>query len=97
VPAVRSYAVLTTEITYCPQCILFVFAAMGVYQYVVRDRIRNGVAGENDELLDLDIEQMDVETQLLLLEMLSTDHQAQASPQSDRPSPRLSASQPIIA
>lgn len=62
------------EVAYCPQCILFVFAAMGVYQYVVRDRIRNGSADENDDLLELDIEQMDAETQLMLLEMLSADH-----------------------
>lgn len=81
---------LTTEIAYCPQCILFVFAAMGVYQYVVRDRIRNGVAGKNDELLDLDIEQMDAETQLLLLEMLSADHRSQATQ-------RISAGQPNAA
>lgn len=67
------------EISYCPQCILFVFAAMGVYQYVVRDRIRNGTADENDNLLDLDIKQMDAQTQLMLLDMLATDHQPRPS------------------
>lgn len=82
---------LTTEIAYCPQCILFVFAAMGIYQYVVRDRIRNGVADENDELLDLDIDEMDEATQLLLLEMLSADHRRDANSPTGQPSSQSNA------
>lgn len=59
--------------SYCPQCLLVVFAAMGFYQYVVRDRILNGTSTD-DELLDMDVDEMDESTQLLLLEMLTNDH-----------------------
>lgn len=58
--------------SYCPQCLLVVFAAMGFYQYVMRDRLLNGDAG--DDVLDTDIDEMDEATQLMLLEMLSNDH-----------------------
>ena len=64
------------EITsYCPQCLLVVFAAMGFYQYVMRDRILNG-SGADDELLDMDIDEMDENTQLMLLNILAEDHRA---------------------
>lgn len=66
-------------VSYCPQCLLVVFAAMGFYQYVMRDRILNGPRTEEDELLDMDIDEMDESTQLLLLEMLNNDHVARNS------------------
>lgn len=67
---------MPSEVTfYCPQCILVVFAAMGFYQYVLRDRIRNGSTSDDDQdFLDVDVDQMDESTQLLLLEMLANDH-----------------------
>jgi hypothetical protein len=63
-------------VSYCPQCLLVVFAAMGFYQYVMRDRILNGSPGEEDDSFDfdMDIEDMDESTQLMLLEMLTNDH-----------------------
>lgn len=62
------------EITaYCPQCLLLVFAAMGVYQYVIRDRIVNG-PDVDDDLLDTDIDEMDDATRAMLLEVLTNDH-----------------------
>lgn len=72
-----------SEVSHCPQCVLFVPAAMSVYQYVLRDRVRNGM-GTDDELLDRDIEQIDAEIQLMLLDVLSRDHtlSTRASPAS---------------
>lgn len=61
-------------ISYCPQCLLVVFAAMGLYQYVIRDRIIGGDSGVEDDLLNMDIDEMDEPTQLLLLELLTNDH-----------------------
>ena len=64
-------------ISYCPQCLLVVFAAMGLYQYVIRDRIINGDIDAEDDLLNMDIDEMDESTQMLLLEMLTNDHAQQ--------------------
>jgi hypothetical protein len=61
-------------ISYCPQCLLVVFAAMGFYQYVMRDRILNGSDPVEDEYLDMDIDEMDEATQVMLLEILTNDH-----------------------
>lgn len=61
-------------ISYCPQCLLVVFAAMGFYQYVMRDRILNGGDSVEDEYLDMEIDEMDESTQMMLLEILTNDH-----------------------
>jgi len=61
-------------ISYCPQCLLVVFAAMGFYQYVMRDRILKGGDSVDDEYLDMEIDEMDESTQLMLLEILTNDH-----------------------
>jgi hypothetical protein len=61
-------------ISYCPQCLLVVFAAMGFYQYVMRDRILNGSDPVEDEYLEMEIGEMDEATQLMLLEILTNDH-----------------------
>jgi hypothetical protein len=61
-------------ISYCPQCLLVVFAAMGFYQYIMRDRILNGSDPVEDEYLDMDIDEMDEATQVMLLEILTNDH-----------------------
>lgn len=83
--------------TYCPQCILFVFAAMGVYQYVIRDRIRNGATDETDELYDGDIGQMDEQAQLMLLNLLATDHTLRQPAASSRPAQDLARNDPSVA
>ena len=59
------------------QCLPFVFAAIGVYQYVLRDRIIGGDSPDN-ELLDMDVDEMDVSTQFLFVEMLANDHRNQS-------------------
>lgn len=62
-------------VAYCPQCLLLVFAAMGIYQYVLRDRILNGNESDiDDDLLNMDIEDMDEPTRVMLLELLTNDH-----------------------
>lgn len=62
-------------VAYCPQCLLLVFAAMGFYQYVLRDRVLNGGASDiDDDLLNMDVEDMDEPTRVMLLELLTNDH-----------------------
>lgn len=71
------------EITsYCPQCVLVVFAAMGFYQYVMRDRLLNGSSAD-DDLLNMDIDEMDENTQLMLLNILADDHRTSDNASTD--------------